>query len=57
MGRHGADATDLETEFLIDTDGSVANFRLRATTLTDIEAADCVARGFSSLKFPPPDGG
>jgi hypothetical protein len=47
----------VETNFVIDTDGSVADVRTQASTLPDHEVSECLLRAFARLKFPSPEGG
>jgi TonB family protein len=45
------------TSFVIGRDGSVSSVRISESTIGNRSVDDCVARAFSSMSFPQPEGG
>lgn len=47
----------IETDFVINRDGTTGMTRLSQVTLKDKAVADCVRDVFQGLRYPPPVGG
>ncbi len=57
LARNSRLAGQVNTKFVIETDGSVRDSHLACTSLPDDIAVACVVEGFRRLHFPSPDGG
>ncbi|HTQ07996.1 MAG TPA: AgmX/PglI C-terminal domain-containing protein [Polyangiaceae bacterium] len=47
----------IDARFVIGQDGAVSNLSFTESTLLDCDVIECVLKGFSTLAFPPPQGG
>jgi len=57
LAHHPSSGGRTEPEFVIDVDGTIADIRMRSSTVADNDMNACLLRAMASLRFPPPEGG